>query len=155
MISVMLWSGKLAIWCYCRCLRAKEKAVANILVIEDEPVLLGLVATTLRLEGHNVLDFCDARSALLAQGTRWTFIDLLLADVDMKSISGSELLSRLNRMGFRSPVIFMSGYPSLAWQVAKDLGGRSILEKPFTAEELRSAVRNALPKSKRRARSVA
>src|ERR1035441_9616229 len=107
--------------------------MANILVIDDESVLLGLISNTLRLDGHNVTAFCDPIAALNSQEAGQLSIDLLVTDISMKPISGFELVKRLIAAGFDIPVLFTSGYPALSDAVANSLGKRSILEKPFTA----------------------
>ena len=122
--------------------------MANILLIDDEPVSLSLIANTLRLDGHNVKAMCGPLEALETQGAGQPPIDLLLTDISLEPISGFQLAKRLSNAGFRSPVLFMSSYPALAGAVADGLGDRAILEKPFTARQLRSAVRRALLKSK-------
>ena len=123
-------------------------AMANILVIDDEPVLLNLIATALRLDGHTIKAICDPLAALDAHGDEQSPIDLLLTDIDMVPISGFELVKRLSKTGFNSPVLFMSGYAALAGAVAESLGERAVLEKPFTAAQLRSAVHRMLSKSR-------
>jgi DNA-binding NtrC family response regulator len=118
--------------------------MANILVIDDESVLLDLISTTLRLDGHTVIALSDPLAALECQGPGQPRIDLLLADIDMRPISGFEVVKRLTSAGFTSPVLFMSGYPALSGAVADSLGNRAILEKPFTATQLRVAIRGTL-----------
>jgi DNA-binding NtrC family response regulator len=124
------------------------KCMANILMIDDEPLLLGLISNTLRLDGHKTIALSDPLDALDYQREGQSPIDLLLTDIDMKPISGFELVNRLTKAGFDGPVLFTSGYPALSGAIANSLGQRSILEKPFTAPQLRAAVRGTLSRSK-------
>ena len=125
--------------------------MANILLVDSEPVLLGLISNTLRLDGHEVSAVCSPLVALASHGAGQTPIDLLLTDIDLKPISGFELVNRLSKIGFNGSVLFMSEYPSLVAVVAESLGERAILEKPFTAAQLRAAIANALRRGKAKA----
>ena len=122
--------------------------MANILLIDDGAVLLNLISNTLRLDGHTVSALCDPLAAFEFFGAGKLPIDLILTDIDLAPISGVELVKRLSKMGFKSPVLFMSGYRGLAEAVAESFGQRAVLEKPFTAPQLRSAVGKALQRSK-------
>ena len=53
-------SPKIVLQCY-------SKRMANILLIDNEQVLLSLISTTLRLEGHGVSAMCDPLVALASQ----------------------------------------------------------------------------------------
>jgi DNA-binding NtrC family response regulator len=118
--------------------------MATILVIDDEALLLGLICNTLRLAGYDVIALSDPLIALDHQRKGQFPIDLILTDIAMKPISGFELVNRLTKAGFENPVLFMSGYPALSHVVENSFGRRSILEKPFTAAQLRTAVRSNL-----------
>jgi DNA-binding NtrC family response regulator len=122
--------------------------LANILVIDDEPVLLGLVSTALRRDGHQVTAMDDPLAATAAYKSGGLPVDLLLADVSLRPISGFEIFKRFMKAGFNGPVLFMSGYPAVSGIIVESIGARAVLEKPFTAPELRSAVRQALSKIK-------
>ena len=124
--------------------------MANILVITNEAILLVLISTTLRLDGHTVVALSDPLEALESEVAPQPPIDLLVTDIEMKPISGFELVTRLTKTGFTGPVLFSSGYPSLSSIVSASLGSRSILEKPFTAAQLRVAVRSALTRDRRK-----
>lgn len=134
------------------CIRAFFAALgtrmANILLIDDEPFLLDVISNTLRLDGHDVMAMADPLTALSAPGPRGSPIDLVLTDINTKPISGFELVKRLSLRGFDGSTLFMSEFPSLSGAVAQSLGERSVLEKPFTAAQLRTAVGRALRKIK-------
>jgi two-component system cell cycle sensor histidine kinase/response regulator CckA len=79
--------------------------------------------------------------AALHEGT----IDLLLSDVVMPGMLGKELAERLGAVRPDTRVLFMSGYaqPVLASQGTLE-PGVALLEKPFTAADLLTAVRRRL-----------
>jgi FixJ family two-component response regulator len=64
----------------------------------------------------------------------------LLTDVVMPEMTGPELGKRLRTAGLIDRVLFMSGYP----QRHLDGGNSSLIDKPFTRDELLDAVETAL-----------
>jgi CheY-like chemotaxis protein len=119
----------------------------NILLIEDEAVLLGLIATSLRLDGHAATALYGPARALDTRAAGRSPIDLL-TEISTRPISGFELVARLRKKGFNGNVLFMSRGPALAHTVGESLGQRTVLKKPFTAPQLRGAVRRALARDK-------
>jgi CheY-like chemotaxis protein len=122
--------------------------MANILAIDDEPVLLALISATLRQDGHDVVAMTDPLAAVDCFIAGRVKVDLLLTDVTMIPISGFEMLKRLTNLGFDGPALFMSGYSALSGFIVGSLGARAVIEKPFTAARLRAAVTKALAKNK-------
>ncbi len=120
--------------------------VATILVIEDEIVLLGLISATLRLDGHTILETSNPLEGLEIAKERESEINLVLADVTMTPISGLVFATRLAQQGSHIPMLFMSGHPSLGIHITASLGEGAFIEKPFTAPELRKAVKKSLAK---------
>ena len=105
--------------------------MANILLIEHEPVLAGLIRSALDADGHRVCEFSH------------TFdgdFDLILAEV-----SQGRLLGKL-RSGRKRDVkiMFMTDYTSVGGAIFSLRDGASVLEKPFTAQKLRRAVQEVL-----------
>jgi len=117
--------------------------MANIFVVDDEPLLLDLMSSVLRMEGHHVYAFSDPLAALEYFRAQQPAVDLLLTDVQMKPITGNEVASVLIQKGFSGPIIFTSGYPSAGFP-GLGAGPHLALDKPFTAAGLRSTVANAL-----------
>jgi DNA-binding response OmpR family regulator len=118
--------------------------MAHILVIDDESVLLDLISRTLQLDGHTVTALTDPIAAIDSAGGGKPPVDLLLTDINMRPISGPELVKRLTKAGFNAPVLFMSGSPALS----NDMGGTgnaySVIDKPFTISELRVVITRLL-----------
>ena len=112
--------------------------MANIFVIDDESILLDLISNALRLDGHKVTTFSEPMSMLAVPGC--PLMDLLVTDVEMRPINGFEVAKRLIMRGFQGPILFMSGY-----SYPRDSSDRRlVIEKPFTAGQLRAAVSKAL-----------
>lgn len=118
--------------------------MAHILVIDDESVLLDLITRTLRHDGHTVTALDNPIAAMESASGGKSPIDLLLTDVNMRPISGPELVKRLTHAGFQAPVLYMSGYPSFSNTIAGTGGAYSVIDKPFTIAELRIVVARLL-----------
>jgi PAS domain S-box-containing protein len=117
----------------------------TIVVAEDERSRRDLVARILARHGYQVRVATTVQEALALAGQLELRIDLLLTDVVMPSMLGSELASRAAaiRPGLR--VLYMSGYAAevLDAQGTLPVGGE-LLEKPFTEDGLLARVRQVL-----------
>ncbi|MDB4994238.1 MAG: sensor hybrid histidine kinase [Myxococcaceae bacterium] len=122
-----------------RTLRGSE----TLLLVEDEPAMLSVLAVMLEGMGYEVL---RARSAFEALRIgEQADIDLLITDVVMPDMNGRDLAARLHaaRPGLRR--IFMSGYPNEASSAQSPAAaGARFLAKPFTLDTLARVVRAAL-----------
>jgi two-component system cell cycle sensor histidine kinase/response regulator CckA len=117
----------------------------TLLVVEDEDALRDVAGRILSGAGYRVLSAnCGAR-ALDVAADHDGMIDLLVSDVVMPGMLGKELAERLVVARPDTRVLFMSGYaqPVLASQGTLD-DGVALLEKPFTANDLLTAVRKRL-----------
>src|SRR4051795_10141695 len=100
--------------------------MAKILVVDDEQVVLELITLALQLQGHDVTAVGDPLCALDPTCVSPADIDLLVTDVNMKPITGFEVVRRIAEMGFQGQVLFMSGYSALAVAIAGKLGKSAI-----------------------------
>jgi CheY-like chemotaxis protein len=118
---------------------------ATILLAEDEDAVRRLAARLLESDGFHVLAAADAAEALTLAEASTRPVDLLLTDLSMPRMTGTELASALRerRPGVR--IAYMSGYPrdSLARQGLPD-GETPFLQKPFDRATLLTFVRDAL-----------
>ena len=117
----------------------------TLLVVEDEAALRDVAGRILSRAGYRVIAAEGGPQALELAALHDGAIDLLVSDVVMPGMLGKELAERLvhERPGTR--VLYMSGYaqPVLASQGTLD-PGVALLEKPFSAEDLLTAVRKRL-----------
>jgi PAS domain S-box-containing protein len=115
-----------------------------ILVVEDEDAVRSFVVAALRSRGHTVLEAAGGDAALAISASYEGRIDLLLTDMVMPGMRGSELATRLLRLRPETRIAFMTGYTDDAtWRVAQATG-HIVLAKPFTADALAQAVREAV-----------
>ncbi|HET6531762.1 MAG TPA: ATP-binding protein [Actinoplanes sp.] len=117
----------------------------TLLVVEDEGALREVACRILSGAGYHVLAADGGEQALDLSARHEGAIDLLVSDVVMPGMLGKELAERLVDIRPGTRVLFMSGYaqPVLASQGTLD-PGVALLEKPFTAADLLTAVRARL-----------
>lgn len=116
----------------------------RILVVDDEEDVLKSVLTMLEALGHRGHGFRDSASACHFYERFHGQIDFLLLDIMLPSMSGIDLLEKLMAIYNRNPVLLMSGYTMQHISVAlQEASAAPFLHKPFTAEELSSALTQA------------
>lgn len=104
---------------------------AIILLVEDEPAVRGLFALSLRKDGYFVLEASNGAEALavVEQAGR---VDLVVTDVVMPVMKGTELAARLRETYPQLRFIFVSGYV-----IHDNLGPNAVLlQKPFVRQDL-------------------
>jgi PAS domain S-box-containing protein len=113
-----------------------------VLIAEDEPMVRGIMARTLRECGYSVLEAADGTEALEILDAREGAISLLVADVVMPGLGAREMSGRLAERWPRVPVLFTSGYTGLD-VVRRGLleEGRDFIQKPLAPDELIRKVR--------------
>ena len=115
----------------------------RVLVVDDEPNITDLVATTLRYEGFDVEVAGTGTDALRIAATFRP--DLLVLDVMLPDRDGFELLKRLRADGTHVPVVFLTARDSTEDKVkGLTVGGDDYVTKPFSLEELVARVRAVL-----------
>ncbi|MDP6520195.1 MAG: response regulator [Planctomycetota bacterium] len=119
--------------------------VGTILVVEDEDVVLSLVTRVLESTGYTVLEARGPREAEELFAEHGGQVDLLLTDVVMPVMSGSDLYRRLAVEQEDLKVLFMSGYTeeTLA-QHGIEEGDVPFLHKPFKPSQLVAKIQEVL-----------
>ncbi len=120
--------------------------MANILVVDDELGIRGLLSEILTDEGHSVE---LAENAAQARAVRERVRpDLVLLDIWMPDVDGISLLKEWSAMQLLTmPVIMMSGHGTIDTAVeATKFGAMAFLEKPITLQKLLRAVEQGLNK---------
>jgi len=125
-----------------------ERGSETIMVVEDDEGVRELVRVMLEGNGYEVLTAEDADAA--ARLCRARGVDLLLTDVVMPDVSGSELAERLGALAPDMRILFMSGYSDAAVVRHGELSdAAAFLEKPFTEKALARKVREVLDQPQR------
>ncbi|MCG8456806.1 MAG: UDP-3-O-acyl-N-acetylglucosamine deacetylase [Holophagales bacterium] len=123
----------------------------KVLIIDDEPGVLGSVADVLADEGYHPLTAANAGEGLelfQTQSPDVVFLDIWLPDQD-----GLEVLAALLELDPATPVVMISGHGTVATAVkAIKMGAYEYLEKPISYNQLVETVSEALEQKGRRRR---
>ncbi len=122
---------------------ANEKE--RILVVDDAPDTLEVLQRNLISQGYQVFTAPGVAEAIRLLET--TSVDLVITDLKMPGISGLDLVRHVRENLPSTEVIMITGYASVSGAVeAVKSGAEEYLSKPFTDEELYTAVKSALEK---------
>jgi two-component system cell cycle sensor histidine kinase/response regulator CckA len=117
----------------------------TLLVVEDEAALRDVAGRILSGAGYRVLSAECGPEALALAARYEGAIDLLVSDVIMPGMLGKDLAERLSMVRPETRVLYMSGYAQPVLHTHGTLDpGVALLEKPFTATDLLTAVRRRL-----------
>lgn len=115
----------------------------KILVVDDEPAICRNCIKILSMAGYDVayaLNGIDAL-AIMADEPR----DVVITDLKMSRMGGMEILSRIKENMPETLVIVITGYSTVSSAVeVMKLGAFDYLPKPFTPDELRAVVEQAV-----------
>ena len=121
----------------------------KILVVDDSPGTLEVIQRNLEAAAYEVFTASSVEQAIafLEQSS----VNLIITDIKMPKVSGLELLKYVKENVKGTEIMIITGYPSIkgAVNAVKD-GAENYLAKPFTDEELLSAVSKMLEKQANR-----
>jgi CheY-like chemotaxis protein len=116
-----------------------------ILVVDDQEGVRGLLRRRLSQDGHTVLEADDGAEALHLVRRRNGVVDLILSDVVMPLMNGTELATRIGIEFPDIPIILKSAFtPAGAARVGTGDTVVPVLQKPFDLEQLAQLVDLAL-----------
>lgn len=129
----------------------------RVLVVDDDTMILQLIATTLERAGYRVQTTAHAEEAVKSyRNSAGDPFDLVLSDVLMPDVNGVEFIRRLLAYDANVPVLFMSGQvPGEIMHQAFGAGRFEVLPKPFRPDGLIRAVRAAIDRSSKQTRKSA
>ena len=117
----------------------------RILVVDDEPNILGTLAPLLRTRGYEVVTAMTANAAREAIARDRP--DLIVLDLGLPDVDGVELCREI-RETHSVPIVVLSARGGESDKVrALDVGADDYVTKPFGAEELTARIRAALRRS--------
>ncbi len=120
----------------------------TILLVEDEAGIRELAGDFLQRRGYRVLTAMDGVEALRIAEGHEELIHLLVTDMVMPNLGGTELARRLREVRPQIKVLFMSGYPDHPALAGADIGAHgTVLQKPFMLDTLAQQVRALLDQS--------
>jgi DNA-binding NtrC family response regulator len=117
----------------------------KILVVDDEKNILFVITKCLEEAGYDVVTASDGASALKAMGNE-SFL-LVILDIKLPDIDGLEVLQRIKNLAAEQRVMMITAHGTIETAVtAMKLGAMDYLQKPFTPEDLRTAVSHNISK---------
>lgn len=136
---------------------AEHQERARVLVVDDEPYIVEMIAMSLRYVGYQVETAASGEQALKVAGR--TQPDLIVLDIMLPDIQGFDLLRTLRR-DTGTPVLFLTAKDSVEDRVrGLTLGADDYVTKPFSLEELVARIgailrrTSAAPTAHRRSRT--
>jgi two-component system response regulator HydG len=117
----------------------------RILVVDDAPHTLEVLQRNLSSKGYQVFVANNVSEAVRILES--TTVDLVITDLKMPKVSGIDLIRHVRENYKDTEIMMITGYPTIEGAVkAIKTGAEEYLTKPFTDEELYSAVRRTLDK---------
>ncbi len=115
----------------------------TVYLIDDDNSMRDSLARMLRDIGYAIQDFESATSFL--QNSLPISPAVIILDMQMPDVTGLDLMERLEKLGRKTPIVFLSGQ-SHPQQIVKGLkrGAMDFLFKPFNIEELLQAIDQAI-----------
>jgi DNA-binding response OmpR family regulator len=113
----------------------------RIVIADEDASLVQFVIRTLREDGNAVFHAYDALSAVELT-TALDRCDLLISNTRVEGVPGVELIHQLRKWYPDLPILYVANIGRSTAEIEAQLpSGVPILREPFTAEELRAAVR--------------
>lgn len=125
----------------------------KVLIVDDDKIVLDSCKRVLEAEQLKVTLVSNAQDAI--EELEKKYFDLMVMDVKMPEKDGVYILKKIREKWPLDewpelPVLVMSGYPtSDTIQELKKRGAREFIPKPFTPDELLTAVQNVLKRSEK------
>ncbi len=112
-----------------------------ILIVDDEEMVRRTAGRILERYGYRVLVAADGREGLNVFRQEKGGVDLVLLDLSMPGIPGSEVLATLRTLNSRVKIVIFTGYTAKPEDFAEVQG---IIQKPFALDALTRTVRRVL-----------
>jgi two-component system, cell cycle sensor histidine kinase and response regulator CckA len=117
----------------------------TILLVDDEKVITDVTGNLLTELGYQIITAASGDQAIAIYAQRHAKIDLVIIDMIMPGMSGSDTFDQLIALNPSVRVILSSGYSlSGKAQAIMDRGVRAFLQKPYRLHDLAQKIREAL-----------
>ena len=121
----------------------QSRTEAHLLVVDDEPNIRDLLASSLRVAGFEVSIAGDGNGAL--KTVEKTSPDLVVLDVMLPDMDGFTVARRLRERDVTTPILFLTARDDMADKVqGLTVGGDDYVTKPFGLEEVVARIRAIL-----------
>ena len=118
-----------------------------ILVIDDDQAIREMLRQTLNAAGYRATTVASGREG--GHLLKHELFALVIIDIFMPGRDGLEMIVEISKRHPGLPIVAISGGGSLtpekSLEIARFMGARAVLPKPFTSEQLLSAIKTLLP----------
>ncbi len=122
-----------------------KQQFTDILIVEDDEQLREAICDTCEMSGYSVVCAEHGQAALLKLSEQQ--FKLVISDVQMQPMDGTELLKKIKVKYPQLPVVVMTAYASIEKAVDfMRLGAADYLVKPFEAEALQQVIKKFISK---------
>src|SRR4030043_2098332 len=116
---------------------------SSILVVDDDPAICNLITRLMDKYGCSVIAYESGKEAL--DNFQENKFDVVVTDIVMPVVSGTEILGRIRDINPDVPVILMTGYTDFDTAVdAIKKGVFDLIIKPFKPEQIIHSIEKAL-----------
>ncbi len=122
----------------------KSGDLETILIVDDAESIRKMVCSMLSFCGYRCVEAADGQQALRILKETPESVDLVLTDIVMPEMGGTELAREVAALRPNLPIVFMSGYSDDPVVRTLENSPALFLPKPFTAAALTEKVRAAL-----------
>jgi DNA-binding NtrC family response regulator len=114
----------------------------SVLIVEDNPFVLRLVAERMRTLGLEPI--CAADGSEASQRVANQSFSLIITDLDVPVVTGLQLLGVMHDRQPDAPIVVLAPGECPFAKEAKELGAQCLLTKPFSMQQLENVVRTLL-----------
>jgi FixJ family two-component response regulator len=115
-----------------------RKQPKTVLVVDDDPAVLGSLRFSLEIEGYAVTTFVSADEALAAALVP---ADCLVIDHNLQGMNGLDLVGEIRRRGGGGAAVLVTSHPPQVLRARAAAAGVAIIEKPLLGNALIEAIR--------------
>jgi two-component system, OmpR family, response regulator len=122
-------------------------AKTRVLIVDDEPNIRDLLATSLRFAGYEIQTAANGAQAVAA--VTESEPDIILLDVMLPDMNGFSVTKKLRSAGIQSPILFLTARDDVEDKITGlTVGGDDYLTKPFSLDEVVARIQAILRRTK-------
>ena len=119
----------------------------RVLIVDDEPNIRDLLATSLRFAGFDIQTAANGTSAVAA--VTESEPDIILLDVMLPDMNGFSVTKKLRSAGIQAPILFLTARDEVEDKITGlTVGGDDYLTKPFSLDEVVARIQAILRRTK-------
>lgn len=129
--------------------KGRQPSAAHVYIVDDEDTMREALVDILR--SMDIACTAFESTAAFLQAVAPASPGCLILDIRMPDVNGLDFQMRLLSLGFRMPIIFMTGFGDIPMTVrAMKAGAADFLTKPFDDDEMMAAITAALARDRMR-----